>query len=380
MPLAMLSKTVTVSPIGLDIGMTATRCIQLRRTADRWEIVAAISWPNRRTEDGSHIQSCGERLRQSIRHREFLRKDVVAGLSPPDVELHALEIPRNNRQEDAQVESAARWEIERLSKIAEGSAQTAQWWLPRSRTARTTALGVATRAELVNQIWQVCRSAGAECIAVDVSACALCRSAALLRRPKRDEIWGILDLGERDGRLVLCLDDVPVLARSLNAGGKEWTHKIAESLKVSEDSAVVHKCDHGISASAGPADPAPSLPNSTAAGLPAGATVLADIIGKVLGPEIERVAAEIERSYEYVMQCYPDRHAGHLMLAGAASALKNLHHCLARRLGIEVNTAESFRNAPESRLTIGTAADRLREPLGAYLNAVGLAVFQEGGA
>jgi cell division ATPase FtsA len=105
---------------------------------------------------------------------------------------------------------------------------------------------VAAPRETVGRIWELCREVGGDCQRIDSAACALARAGALLRPPNSEEVWGLLDVGARAVRLILCVDNVPVLARSLNGGGEGWTQVIADKLKVSTESAELHKCDHGI--------------------------------------------------------------------------------------------------------------------------------------
>jgi Tfp pilus assembly PilM family ATPase len=103
-----------------------------------------------------------------------------------------------------------------------------------------------------------------------------------------------------------------------------------------------------------------------------------------LSSELSRVTGEIERSYEYVLQSYPGRHAADLILAGGGAALKNLDTCLTDRLGIPVAQADAYLGRPEACMTIERGNGRSdtaacgREPLAAYLCAAGLALPVEG--
>jgi len=346
------------------------------------------------------------RLRHALRQGRFSGRSVVVGLSQPDLELHALELPdapdaagsgsgpgKENPSAPGQaaakqIESAARWEIERLSRFAEGSTQTAHWRLPRgkgnrSAPGRTTAIGVAAPRNTVQKVWDLCREAGAECRRIDASACALSRGAAALRPPLPDEVWGVLDLGARAARLILCVDDVPVVSRALEAGGGQWTQMIADSLRVGMNSAELHKCDHGLHLQAGPlharnapgeSGRPPQVNDSSEAHGPL--SELGVMILTALRPNLERLASEVERSYEYVLQCYPGRTAGDLILAGGGANLRNLDAYLHNRLGIPVAAAQAYLGHPECRLRVASP-DCLREPLGIHLSAIGLALDPE---
>lgn len=378
----------TLSPIGLDIGQTGARAVQLRRSGDGWSLAAAQHWPLRRTEDrAGGVAGLEDRLGRALRQKDFAGRAIVVGLSQPDLELHALELaetPDSQGKQD-QLDSAARWEIERLSRFEDRAIEAAHWRLPQGRGTRTSALGVAAPKETISGIWELCRKAGGDCRRIDALPCALSRAGAVLRPAESHEVWGVLDLGARAVRLVLCVNGIPVVARSLHSGGAEWTEKIAELLKVSPESAELHKCDHGIRT--GTTQPRGSGP--PAAGVspqpPGEDGPLAELAGMIfaaLSSDLDRVTREVERSYEYVLQCYPGRKAADLILAGGSAALRNLDTYLADRLGIPVLRAEKYAEQSGSLLRVDGAASQLRPAAGglaACLGAVGLAIDPESG-
>lgn len=384
-----ISKRRTVTPVGVDVGLTGVRAAQLRQLNGKWALTRAVRWYLRRGEEQQQgLAGIQDRFRRALRQNDFSGRALVVGLSQPDVELHPLELPEQGDGLDAgQIEAAAKWEIERLGRFQEGTIEATHWRLPPARGTQTTALGVAATSQIMCQIWDLCRTIGGDCRCIDAAVCALSRAGILLRPPKADEVWGILDVGARAVRLLLCVDEVPVLARSIEGGGRGWTETIAQTLKVSTDSAELHKCDHGIRPpgfeGCSSVGSEVTVPRQAA---PHGGPLAAvgEMIFSALSTEIDRITAEIERSYEYVLQCYPGRHAADLILTGAGADLKNLDACLADRLGIKVARADAFLDAPGTLLTVsptlsgsGPAACG-RESLAAYLCAIGLALGLDG--
>jgi Tfp pilus assembly PilM family ATPase len=377
MPLTLMPPRKVLSPIGLDVGPTAARAVQLGRWDGAWNLVGASTWPlNRKDTPGDGLGLLQGRVRRALQHQEFAGKVFVVGLSQPDLELHALELPQpSDGPPDEQIESAARWEIERLSSLEGQSVQTAHWWLPKGRGSRTTAIGVAVPEAKVRQLWDACTRAGAVCRRIDATACALARAGAALRPPGPDEVWAVLDIGARTVRLTICVDRVPVLVRSLEGGGDAWTHQIAAALQIGTEAAELHKCDCGI------------RPTGVQGSGGSGATTdddnepawseLAGMIFAALRPDLERIAAEIERSYEYILQSYPGRAAADLILAGGGAALKRLDTYLANRLGISVRCADAYLEDGGSTLQVDPTLGRMRQPISTCLSAVGLAISPE---
>ncbi len=56
----------------------------------------------------------------------------------------------------------------------------------------------------------------------------------------------------------------------------------------------------------------------------------------ILRDDLQRLCLEMERSYEYVLQCFPAHTPGDLIMVGGGALLKGLSGYLAGRLGIEV--------------------------------------------
>ena len=310
-------KASKTTAIGLDVGHTAVRLAQLHRQGDGWRVAGLTTWPVTGAQDAAQVLTAIESpLSRSLRQKDFIGRDLVVGLSPPDIELYAVELPdsKENRRAD-QLAAAVRWEIERLSPLGEGAAETAHWWLPKGRGGQHLAIGVAAAKTMIAQAWQACRRAGAECQRIDAIACALVRAGLLLRQAGSNEVWGVLDVGAQAVRLVLCVDQVPVVVRSIDGGSQQWTEHIAAALKVSEESAEQHKCDHGICPPGRGGQQLRCVDEPAAGEGPI--QQLGGMIFTALFPLLERITGEIKRSYEYVLQTYPGHEAADLMLVGA---------------------------------------------------------------
>lgn len=373
--LTLLKKRSSLySPLGLDIGHTGARAVQLKRVDGCWTVHYAAVWPLGQIDRDSPATSwLSERLSRAFSNQEFIGRSVKLGLSQPDVEVNALELPpQQPGTEHSQLASAARWEIQRVSRFEDESIQTDLWWLPKGKGSHPTAMGVAVPTETVQGLWQACRRARAQCLGVDVLACALPRAGLAIRPLQPEEVWGLLDVGARGTRLVLCVGEVAVLARTLGDGGAAWTQKLASALQVSEPSAEQHKRDHGI-ASLRQAKPPKTAPPPRV-GHRAPSSHLADLIFTALRQDLDRIGQEITRSYEYVLQCYPGHTAACLVLSGAGAALVGLDTYLTERLGIDVILPDGCVNDPGSRLKTGDTRIGRREPLSAFMGAIGLAI------
>lgn len=355
-----------ISPLGLDVGPRHLRAAQLERRGRQWRVLLAVGWRRRESETGpAVIDGFSKRIRQSLEQAGYRGRRVVAGLSIPEVELHALEIPeRGDLQDAGKFREAVRWELERVGSIRAAESEAAYWRLPSSKRTRTTAIGAVARSPDVTAVEDLTQSLGLDCEQVDATACAIARLGAALRRGDSvdpQEVWSVMDIGYRMLRLVLCVGEVPVLVRYLDLGGQRWTENLAESLGLSPEAAEIHKRDYGIATDA-------------SRDAPEASSEIAAMIYKVLRPDFEAIVAEVERSYEYVMRCYPECPAGAMLAVGGGADLKGLVPYLSTELGIEVRCLQEAVSRPGSSLA-GPPA--MRESLNPFGCAIGLAIDSE---
>ncbi|MCC7292050.1 MAG: hypothetical protein IT449_08330 [Phycisphaerales bacterium] len=362
------------SRIGLDIGATAVRAVQLAFDGRRWTVRHKAEAPRRRTREAepaslkkgqepSHpvppgaASSLGAEIEMCLAQAPFRGKRAAVGLSAPDIELLTLDLPPRGEQSLADFEQIVRIEVQRLATRNQSPLEIACWSLPKGTGRSPTAIGVAAPGDLVREMADVCHAAGADCETIDASACALVRAALVMIGPREGQLWGVLDLGERQTRLAVCLGDTPVLVRSLGDGGRGWTRRLAEELKISEDAAEVHKCDVGIEPSTrgvrrtGSADPQLIAHPDGAARKELGAILFGALRGS-----LGRLVTEIERSYSYVLSCYPAAKPLDLLMTGGGASMRGLMGFLGESLGIGVRSLGEGGSAEECRLSFGHAS------------------------
>jgi Tfp pilus assembly PilM family ATPase len=192
------------------------------------------------------------------------------------------------------------------------------------------------------------------------------RFGRLLRSWSEDEIWGLLDLGSRQSRLVLCLGEAPILIRHIGDGGCSWTERIAEVLQLSFSAAEIQKKSHGV---------AVQCRREGRSGTEPGAhDEVAVMLLSALRGDLNEMASEIKRSYEYVLSSYPGRRAGDLVLVGGGAGMPNLPEFLSGILGIPVRRCSSYLSDPGCRIR---CTPQGRNSLEEFAGAVGLAVTEK---
>ena len=366
MKTVMAATRRTATAIGLDIGAHGVRAVQCTGGPDRWTVSGmAHSEFKGGTAGGEKSGPGAAQLRTCLQRAPFRGQKVVTALGMEHLEYHPLELPDAITKGNADVGEAVKFEVERLMTLPEGAVETRHWLLPESSVPAPNAVGVAARRPAVIELIERCDEAGLQCVGVDCAATALARLGAVLRPPRSEEVWGVLDLGATQSRIVICVDALPVIARPIAAGGEAWTQLIAESLELSPKSAEIHKCERGI-APPGSGDRRDEPEDAQ--------TELASLLLGALRSELNRLAGGIKQSYEYALSCYPGRSAGDLILTGGGAGLSHLDDFLSQSLGITVQAASTYLDSPESRLTFGATR---RHALQTFGMAVGLCLPAE---
>lgn len=361
----LLSKKSATTPIGIDVGRDAVRAAQLQRCGDVYKVTKLGSW---KIPPGMILQNDEQlvaRLGAWLQQMGFHKRNCVLGLSAPDVEIHAMELPKSINP--AQAKQAARWEVERLMSFEEGTATIDYWPIPESRQMTSTAIGVAAAPHAFETLRPICDQAQFQCAGLDATPCALARFGSLYRGPvSKADVWGVLDLGARQTRLTICVSRVPILVRSFNNGGQKWTDQLSGALSVSAGAAERHKRDHGIG----------SVMQRRSNDRFSGGGPVAEMIYNVLRDDLDSVIAELERSYKYAIRCFSDRPCGPLLLVGGGAGMKNICSLLTEKLGIEVVVPTCEDAGGQCQLDFSAVASHLRDPLAQYAAAIGLSIHQ----
>ena len=297
-------------------------------------------------------------------------RSVVTALNPPEVEFHVIEVPQAALSETSNAQQVIHWEIGRLAPAgSQDSVETRYWMLPpRSGGSHSTAIGVAAPTAHVIRLIDMIRSAGLRCTRVETAATALYRFGKCLRSWSKDELWGVLDLGARQSRLILATSAAPILIRHAGPGGQSWTERVADSLRISSSAAETQKRSHGIASS--PRREAGSVQPSDQS------DEVASLLLGALRSELNQMSAEIKRSYEYVLGSYPSYRAGDLILVGGGAGLPNLADFFSGVLGIPVRRSASYIGQAGCRLHAASAGNL---PWDEFAVAIGLVLPEQDG-
>lgn len=361
----MLSRVLqsTMTPIGIDIGATAIHGAQLRREQDAYSVVS-VGRLDRASEKARPDESLDESLRRFFAQSTFRGRSVISAMNPREVEYHVLDVPPAALKGDG-AEKLVHIEIGRLTSLSVDQIETRHWVLPAHPGPSANAIGLSVRRDAVRDLLDACMRSRLQCRCIETGATALHRFGRLLRPWATEDVWGILDLGALHSRLILCNLEAPLLIRHAGDGGVAWTERIAENLGLSPAAAEVQKRTHGIALLGRKGE------FGDAAQGPSHNEVAAMLLSALRG-ELNEMAVEVKRSYEYVLNCYPGRRAADLVLVGGGALIPNLPEFLSGILGISVQRCGTYLGQAGCRLQYTPG----RLPLERLATAIGLALAE----
>jgi Tfp pilus assembly PilM family ATPase len=167
-----------------------------------------------------------------------------------------------------------------------------------------------------------------ECEWVEPAALALVRACRATAQSDQGEIWGVLDLGYSACRLYLAAEATPVFARHVRGSGHAWTELIARELRIEYGLAEHYKRKCGIGS--GPRG-SRSLASVVAC---LDESALPGVLSAVLKGPLTDLVADVEKAFCFVMEQYPRRQAGGLVLVGGGSRMPGLPDFITDLLGV----------------------------------------------
>lgn len=233
---------------------------------------------------------------------------------------------------------------------------------------------VDTRVRAVNQ-------AGFRCVGVDALPCALARltqSASAVsdaddesKAQSRKAMQAVLEIGHQGSFLTVLRGDMPVFCRSFSLGGERLTELVAERLRLDTNRAERLKQLFGIhyhSAEKVVFAEESAAWRSVAAGN-ADRSDIGQIVFDAIQDELSDYLVGLTRSLNYAINEYRGTNLEQIVLCGACAHMKNLPDYFAESFGIPVRLIEH-----DVLAEIAAGLPATRAQLGDWATAVGLAL------
>ena len=312
------------SVVGLDIGSSAVKAVELKPSAKEFRVAAfgIEPVPADAIVDGAIIDAAAvaTSIRRLFEQKGFKSKDVCASLSGSAVIVKKITLPVMT---DSELSESIYWEAEQYIPFDIQDVNLDYQILdagtgPDSRGSMEVLL-VAAKKEKISDYTGVIGQAGRTAVIVDVDAFALQNAFEANYGFDPKHVVVLLNAGASAINVNILQGEQSVFARDVSMGGNSYTEAVQKELDLPFEAAEQLK--KGI-----PVD---------------GATF--EEAQPVLRAVTENVLLEIQKTFDFFRATAASDHIDRIVVSGGASRVDGFHGMLQDRFGTLVEDFDPFR-------------------------------------
>ncbi|MEV6299581.1 type IV pilus assembly protein PilM [Actinoplanes sp. NPDC051861] len=311
------------TPIGLDIGSSSIRAVEVRRNKNEYSLVNFGQFPLPPGTVTSGIVNDPVALTSALKQlwaaSKFGTKRVSLGVTNTQLvvrETSVANLPAS------QMRQALPFQVkEQLPLAVERSLLDFYPLEPAGESATVRGLLIAMPREAVVGLVQAVEKAGLHVADVDLASFALLRAASRLDA----QVEAIVDIGANITSVVVHADGEPIFVRTLPRGGTEITENIATRLGIDVAEAEMLKCRGGMHGD--------GTPDSIAA----------------LTDGVRPLVSELRSSFTYLASGERQKQVTRISLCGGGALMPGLAEHLQQQLGVAVMYADSTTRLRDTR-------------------------------
>jgi type IV pilus assembly protein PilM len=349
--------------LGLDIGSTAVKLIQLKEQRRRGQVGYALQsfgmkpLPPEAIVDGALMNSTAivQAIQELLSELKIKQRETAIGVSGHSVIIKKISMPRMSQEE---LEEAIQWEAEQHipfdikdvnidTQILKPNADDA--------TGNMDVLLVAAKKDMINDYTTVVTEAGLQPTVVDVDAFAVQNCFEANYEVPQNETIVLINAGAAVVNINILAQGVTTFTRDVTIGGNQFTEEIQKQLNVSYEEAEALKIGGGR----GDSD-----------------AVVPQEVERVMGQVAEQVAGEIQRSLDFYAGTAADATFTRVYLSGGTAKIPALFKTIETRVGVPVEIMNPFKQIEIDNRKFDPAFIMDVAPMAAV--AVGLALRKPG--
>ncbi len=343
--------------VGLDIGSSAVKAVELKAAGKGHKVVAFATEPIPPDSivDGAIIDGAAvaEAIRRLFENKAFKTKDIAASLSGNAVIVKKISLPVMTESELAE---SIYWEAEQYIPFDIQDVNLDYQILdagtgPESKGTMEVLL-VAAKKEKIADYTGVISQAGRVAVIVDVDAFALQNAYEANYGVDPQAVVVLLNAGASAININILNGAQSVFTRDVSLGGNAYTEAVQKELNLPFDSAEQLK-----------------------KGEPVDGTDW-EAVKPVLHAMTENVLLEIQKTFDFFKATATSDRIDRILLSGGASRVDGFAEALAERFGTPVEAFDPFRTIAFDPAKLGVADAGNLVPTAAV--AVGLALRRVG--
>jgi len=319
--------------IGLDIGSSSVKVVQLRKKGSGWALQAFGMQPllPQTIVDGTIMDQAAvaDAIRQLWKRLKLKSRDVAIAIAGHSVIIKKIAVPQMSAE---QLAANIRTEAEHHIPFGRDDVEIDYHVTnPANSSGQTELLLVAAKKEVVADYVQVVRDAALTPHVVDVAAFASQNGFELNYPLDPRETVVLINIGAAISNINIVRSGVSLFTRDVTIGGNAYTEEIQKQLGIAADEAEAYKVGG----------------SQTEDGV-----VPQDVL-RVMDGVSEVMAGEFQRSLDFFLATTADANVTRIVLAGGSAKVASLHRAIERRSRLPLEVVDAWR-----RVEVDPSLDR----------------------
>jgi type IV pilus assembly protein PilM len=319
--------------IGLDIGSSSVKAVQLKKRGTTWSLQAFGMQPlfAQTIVDGMIMDQGAvvEAIRALWSRLKLRQKDVAIALAGHSVIIKKISVPAMQADELARnIRTEASHHIPFGADAVEVDYHVTN---PENSSGQTELLLVAARKDVVSDYIQVCRDASLVAQVIDVAAFASQNGFEANYTLDPRETVVLINIGAAISNINIVRAGVSLFTRDVTIGGNAYTEEIQKQLSISHEEADAYKVG-GTGTENG---------------------VVPQEVLRVMEGVSEVMAGEFQRSLDFFLATTSESNVARICLAGGTAKVSSLHRAIERRSRLPLEVVDAWR-----RVEIDPSLDR----------------------
>src|SRR5574337_6156 len=310
--------------VGLDIGSSSVKLVQLKEKKGGYQLVAfgSAPLPPEAIVDGALMNSAAivQAVQELLSQHRVKAKEAAIGVRGHSVIIKKISLPRMTQEE---LDESIQWEAEQYIPFDVKDVNIDTQILNRESdaTGQMDVLLVAAKKDMINDYVAVCSEAGLATTVVDVDAFAVQNAFEANYQLPAGQPVVLINVGAAVSNINIVVDGNATFTRDITMGGNAFTEEIQKQLNISYDEAEALKVG-----GQGESD-----------------AVVPQEVERVIQQVAEQLAGEIQRSLDFYAATAADNRIARVYLSGGTARIPALFKLIEQRAGVPVEVLNPFK-------------------------------------
>jgi type IV pilus assembly protein PilM len=310
--------------VGLDIGSSSVKLVQLRRRKGGYALQAfgIAPLPPETIVDGALMNSAAvvQAIQSLLSSQKVKTKEVALGVRGHSVIIKKITLPRMSQEE---LDESMQWDAEQHIPFDVKDVNLDTQILGHDEASgQMDVLLVAAKKEMIQDFTSVCAEAGLSATVVDVDAFAVQNAWEASYTAAPGETIVLVNVGAAVTNVNIVQNGTTTFTRDVTMGGNAFTEEIQKELNISYDEAEALKIGGGHAESD---------------------AVVPQEVERIIQSVAEQLAGEIQRSLDFYAATAANHAIARIYLSGGTARVPAVFRTIEQRAAVPVEVLNPFK-------------------------------------